>query len=153
MIAYVQHITLTTGHQRRSQRAEISREAMDACEAALRAALAGESAPIPHTDCSLRAERRGRGLLATVLCGETPLVTLGIAAHSRGAEALWRELHDGALVVTDERVVAEEPWCAARLEIGVLSVPDAVAWLGDFERCLAWTWIERRSRITDGNGA
>jgi hypothetical protein len=48
-------------------------------------------------------------------------------------------------LATDRDEVPPEPWCAARIEVGSLAFPDEMLWLGDFERCLAWAWLELRS--------
>ena len=37
-----------------------------------------------------------------------------------------------------------EPWCAVLIHLTLaLADPSASAWLGDFERCVAWAWVHR----------
>jgi hypothetical protein len=75
-----------------------------------------------------------------------PVITIGIAAKSRCSAKLWQMLHNHAMpgipVKTDINAPPSAPWCAARIEGGLAHYPGAAAWLGDFERCLAWAWIE-----------
>lgn len=40
-----------------------------------------------------------------------------------------------------------EPWYAARLEAAVLAHQDALSWLGDFECCIAWAWVLRKTTL------
>ena len=46
-----------------------------------------------------------------------------------------------APVVTDQHRSPEPPWVAAALEPSATHYRDAMAWLGDFERCLGWAWL------------
>jgi len=43
----------------------------------------------------------------------------------------------------DFGALPQAPWCAARLETGLALYPGAAVWLGDYERLVAWAWIER----------
>lgn len=70
---------------------------------------------------------------------------LEAAGTPRGAEKLWHLLWtgvEGPAVPVDAQ--PDAPWCAVRLELGILADLPAAEWLGDFERCLAWTWLERQ---------
>lgn len=121
--------------------------------------------PIHATDCALTAAAYGRCLLATIwgpprepgathqrghvltLAGgvQPPqaLATIGVATHSRCGSHLWRELHDmpGWPAATDRAECPPEPWCGVQLEYAIALQSDTAAWLGDFERCLAWAWV------------
>lgn len=149
---YIWHVTLNTGDTRRSPRSEVSDEAVIVCRDLIDRATAGAEPRIPGQDATLTMAAEGRCALATVwaLADHAPLVTIGFAAHSRCAPRLWEILHDPASRMPQQPPIAtrigerpDAPWCAARIEIGLaLHVEDA-HWLGDFERCLAWAWIER----------
>lgn len=153
---YLQHVTLDTGHVRRSPRSEVEAETIPAVSRLLSLALAGDEAWIPAVEprCRLTAAASGRCLVATVWgpdAGEqrVPLATLGVAGRSTCGSRLWRRLHDGRpaempALKTDAARVPPEPWCAVRLEPGLALHPEAAEWLGDLERCLAWAWLEWR---------
>lgn len=149
---YVEHITLATGHTRRSPRSEVADEVVTALACSLRAAIAGAQVPVPYVTprCTLTATGEGRCLVATVWGGgddrgrPVPLVTIGVATHARCGGQVWRLLHDHALLPprTDRDRQPPAPWCAARLEPGVALHREVDDWIGDYERCLAWAWIE-----------
>lgn len=143
MTRYIEHVTLTTGHQRRSWRHEISPEAMHVVSALLDAVLAEGETAIPATGCTLTATADGRCMIATVWHERAPLVTFGVAAKSRCGVRLWTLLRHHAVVPLAEVERPGEPWCAVRLEPGLALYPETAHWLGDFERRLAWAWLER----------
>jgi hypothetical protein len=160
---YLTHVTLTTGHSRRSYRHEVSEQALAVCAGLLDGALSGGEPRIPAIEppLTLTATRRGCCLAATAWAadeqhGRVPVVTIGVAGHSRCGAALWRLLHAHAHPAIPLRTVAgqcpAEPWCAARLDApGIILYSDvADMWyaLGDLERCLAWAWLERRGKPT-----
>ena len=150
-MTYLQHITLHTAHSRRSWRAEISPAAIAACQASLalclsapgvRAKLAADM-PAHMLAYDLTAEARGRCLEAVVWRGAVARCTIGVAGHSRCAPRLWARLNPPDRL--DLRVGPawpQSPWCAGRLEPGISSDLDAAHWLGDYERCLAWAWLD-----------
>ncbi|ACB95443.1 hypothetical protein [Beijerinckia indica] len=137
------HITLHTAQSRRSYRQEVD----DATIALLRPLVQGdgdyEVPMIP--DRRLKVTRSGRLLLATVMA-ETSICTIGIADQTVGAQKLWQILHEGVKLATTQDRVPVSPWCAIRLESGIADHPEDAQWLPDFERCLAWTWIEHTRR-------
>ena len=150
---YIRHITLTTGHVRDSWRQEISDEALAACADLLAQVAADPSqmVSIPgFSDYYLSGQPGGACWVGTVWTGSPSVcvVTIGIAAHSRCGASLWRELHRWGQtpVVTDPERCPAEPWVAVALDEGALTHLDAMEWLGDFERCLAWAWVESRQR-------
>lgn len=148
MAAYIYHITLDTGHIRHSPRAEVGDEIVLVCRDLIERATADGEPAIPGQAATMTATIAGRCLLVTVWARDdhAPLVTIGIAEHSRCGAPLWRRLHDdqrGSMpsLKTDRDCVPPEPWCAARLEIGIAAHLDEGYWLGDFEHCLAWAWL------------
>lgn len=149
---YVEHVTLATGHTRRSPRSEVADGVVQAMAFGLRRAVTGDRIDVPYVDdppCTMTATGEGRCLIATVWGPEyegqpVPLVTIGVATHARCGGPAWRLLHDHALLPsqTDRDRQPPVPWCAARLEPGVALHPSVAGWIGDYERCLAWAWIE-----------
>jgi hypothetical protein len=140
------HVTLTTGHERLSRRTEVMPATMPVVTELLAGALSGTKAvvPMPGPKTLLTAFASGRDLLVTVrAAGGNPLATVGVSPGP--GEALWRSLHDGSAlpIVTRPDRPPSGPWCAARLELGLVSQPGAAMWLGDFERCVAWVWLEQ----------
>jgi len=149
---WLEHVTLTTGHSRRSYSDEVSPEALAYCRSLIERFTAGEVAeavPIAAAPgYSISGRRSGKCLVATVYADGPPselIATIGVAAHSRCGSRLWRELHRWGRVpvVTDPERPPPEPWVAAALDEGAAHHLDAMEWLGDFERCLGWAWVTR----------
>lgn len=148
---YIHHVTLQTGHVRRSERAGVSDEALDACGRLVATpglvrihAVDGYGLLVhdPVGRCLTASVHQSRSLILGDV--SPPLATIGIATRSRCGSALWRRLHDGRPeLATSADAVPPTPWCAARLEPALADDPDAAHWLGDLERCLAWAHVLR----------
>jgi hypothetical protein len=137
------HVTLQTGQSNRSYRQDVS----DATIAALRPLVRADGQyDIPKIEGrKLWVTRTGRLILATIVA-ESPICTLAIADRSVGAEKLWQMIHEKAKAVTDPARPPPAPWCAMRLEPGLAACRDDATWLADFQRCLAWTFLESLPR-------
>jgi len=149
---YIHHVTLSTGDVRRSPRSEVSDAAIGTAARMLADARYGahvsisEYADVEPAGCTLwLADTTRCPTLVVYGPGDgAALVMIGIATRSRCGAPLWRRLHAAAYTLaTDPDRCPAEPWCAARLEIGLALYPEAAHWLGDLERCLAWAWIAR----------
>lgn len=148
---YIDHITLTTGHSRRSPRAEVADDVVAVCADLIVRMLATPNAtvPLPHpAGYSVGGIAAGKCLVATVWADGPPsevVATIGVAGGSKCGATLWRALHKWGEtpVVTDAARMPPKPWVAAALDAAIVRHMDAAEWLGDFERCLAWAWLER----------
>lgn len=149
---YLHHVTLQTGHTRRSPRSEVADGVVAQLRPLLELALTGEHAPLWTPGYTITGTRHGPCATVTLWAQHTeggppepvPVVTIGIAGHSRCGAHLWRALHergDGAYATDPERV-PPEPWVADRLEAGMALHPDAAEWTGDYSRCVGWTFLE-----------
>lgn len=157
---YINHVTITTGDTRRSYRDEVADDVVEWISATLLPESlaehdAGDLGPaIPSTGLHLTAMSGGRcGLVASVISPVeesdrpfVPVLVFGVAAESRCAAKIWDLLHmPGSYYVTDPHTPPASPWCAARLEPAASTLGrHALMMLGDFERCLAWAWLERQ---------
>lgn len=143
---YLWHVTLDTGHGRRSPRSEAKDNAVTAAALDLMDALHDGEAPIAlMPGYKLKATRAGTALICTVFRGtEFPLVTFGVVGRARGSAQLWQILHDGRQLATHPGDIPSAPWCAVRTEAGLAYDPASADWLGDYERLIAWAWIEKR---------
>jgi hypothetical protein len=160
---YIWHISLNTGDTRQSWRHEIDQTLMPRIAQLLDAALDDDArdptpaemdehplgTPIPRIALPipgyyLSATGDGRCLLASVSASdETLLVTFGVAAHARCGAGLWRVLTEMPKLINPAPTRPQAPWCAARLQPGLVIYPSAAYWLGDLERCIAWAWLDR----------
>jgi hypothetical protein len=149
-MTYIHHITLSTGHTRRSPRAEVEDGAVNALKPWLTAALEYvDPYPLPGP----LGARDGFVMSASIKDGalichvghrdDGPLVTFGVAARSRQSGELWAWLcaqFGSAKALT----APSAPWCAVALHPAYREQRGVSAWMGDFERCVAWTWLERK---------
>lgn len=161
-MTWLEHVTLNTAHSRRSYAGEVSDEALAVARDLLADALSEprREVDIPALDgCRLSATADGPLLIATVWGPPTelrgsgpvrpPLVTYGVALRSKPGARLWRILHQaqGTTVETDPDAQPPAPWVAARIEVGIAllaeAMPDLMAGLGDFGRVLGWAWVTR----------
>jgi hypothetical protein len=130
----MQHLTLDTGQTRVSFRDEIDPRVLEQ----LRPLTVTGTYPMPQpAGCTVKVTVDGTAALVTVMRGGDPLVTFGVAADEPGAERLWPLIARPG--VPQPSAV---PWLTAGLEVGVAVHPGALGWLGDFERCWAWCWLD-----------
>lgn len=147
---YINHLTLASGHIRRSERAEVDDETLKILAPWLSDAInSGERHPLPvaelaHYEAAAFVE--DGGLLVTVFAGENPLVTFGVAQRSRHGGNLWAKMLANFPAKPGTQKPAE-PWCAVALHPALIAHPDAMGWMGDFERCVAWAWITRNPQM------
>lgn len=158
---YLDHITLTTGHSRKSARAEVPLQALHAASSVIHQAQATDAViPLPSglSDYGIRASAKGNALRVTVFALNTastdllkqvdaiPLVTFGVGHDNRDGIALWNDL----IAEYGAHPSVRYPyhmWCAAVLHLGVITDPEAAMWIGDFERCAAWAWIAKNPHL------
>ena len=72
---------------------------------------------------------------------------MGIAQRSREAAQLWDYLIN-AFGAHPSAKMPSVPWCATSPHEPLAVLRDALDWLGDFERCVAWAWITRNPALT-----
>ncbi len=142
MSDYLYHITLDTGDIARSVRADVSRDVIVALGSHLKSAIGNKRDIIPTTTHVLMASHAGPNLLCTILgLGSRPILTFGVAPRARGAEKLWAMLTQERPLASDPGEPPEAPWLAVRMEAGA-SESSLEGWMPDYERCIAWAWIE-----------
>lgn len=163
---YLYHITLATGHTRRSWRHEIDPVALAATREIVAAAMRAEAAvdalcesgasdvqidaasagvPLPAPGATLQILDSTRPcMMATISLYGVPLITMGVATHQRCGARLWRTLTQVPTPQGADLVRPQTPWCAVRLHESLALYPDAAGWLGDAERCVAWAWMDHR---------
>ena len=156
-MTYINHITLSTGHLRRSSLSEVPDETLAFLRPWLDAALKSEvPIPLPADELAHYSAMAIHeiGLVVTVYApagphlpgkphtGENaPIATFGVAKRSREAAPLWEKLKKH--FSNRPSPAPETPWCAVALHDNLIAFADAQEWLGDFERCIAWTWLTR----------
>lgn len=141
---FIRHITLTTGHSRDSFAGEVSAEALAACRGVVER-LSKSRQPVPgFSDFEVTGARQACSMVLTVWRAEIPIITMGVATHSRDGASLWRVLHETAAesLQTEPQRCPPEPWAAVLIHGGIALVPNETLWVGDFERCIAWAFYD-----------
>ncbi len=149
---YLWHVTLTSGHTCRQQRATMDAEALARVSGLLAEALAGAE-PEVRVGYTVRATASGTNLIAALMAGAAPILTTGVALRSRSAPGLWRRLHDTAdpalgPLATSRNDAPRAPWIADRIERGMALAlhtggPGAVPhWTGAWSALVGWAWME-----------
>lgn len=148
-MTYLNHITLSTGHTRRSPRAEVADDTIQALTPWLAACMTHvDGYPLPgplgirHGFVMQASVRDGALICHVGQLHAGPLVTFGIAARSRQSGELWAWLC-AQYGSADALAAPGTPWCAVNLHPAYAEQHGMGAWVGDFERCIAWTWLAR----------
>lgn len=165
---YINHLTLSTGHCRRSPRDEVDDATLALLHPWLLAALSsGAIEPLPVDALSHFGARviKDIGLVVTLYAprgphtpgrphvGEwLPLVTLGVAQRSRESAELWAALVAN-LGAKPGTTIPSTPWVAVAIHDTTGGYLDALQWLGDLERCIAWAWITRNPSLREADDA
>jgi hypothetical protein len=138
---HILHVNLQTNKTFLSHRQDVTDAAIETLRPLMQAD--GEYDVPSISGRKIWITRSGKLLLATVQA-ENPVCTIAVAAQEVGADRLWQMLHDGLKLATrPDYLPGENPWAALRTEVGLADHPEDLEWLADFERCLAWTWLER----------
>lgn len=146
-MTYLNHLTVTTGHSRRSYRHEVPDRALDMLAPVVRAAMDGARAPIPGPEpLTLRIPRHNANAMMAVFdLGGRSVAAMGVARTSKASATLWPLMGAPAGVACPAA-----PWIAVTLTPNLLDAPPRVARvLGDLERIVAWTWMERGDEASD----
>lgn len=127
------HYTITTGHNRVSPRSEVSAEAIAAVGPLL---SAGNHQMPGFGDYVVRVTIEGAVLAATVQRGRKPIATAIVCADEAGFSAALKSTGCIPAVVLTPPALLVDVYATAAGD-------SALEWVGDFERCLAWAWLER----------
>jgi len=140
---YLTHATTSTGHIRRSYRHEVADDVVSTLKCWLPDLLTGQLRCIVDDRYAARCDWYNGKAIGLVVCRldaemrQTDLVRFSVCRHSKRATPAW-EYAGGegspprvpfvAAGLLQDNIVAED--------LPVLPV------IGDFERCLAWAWLE-----------
>lgn len=143
-MSYLNHLTINTGHNRRSPRTEVDDYAIADTRHRIDTMLRDGRAEIPVPGYHITGRSYGPALVATVMGGDDPLATFAIARRDRDGKAMWRDLMDEVDRVdpTLRREAPPAPYCAVMLWPALALEADAAHWIGDFGRVLAWSWLD-----------
>lgn len=128
------HYTIDTGHSRDTSRDEIDDAAIELLTPLL--SNGDHSLPHPFERYRLRVTIVDGTLAATVYSGPAPLVTTYVVTDAAGLAEVLRIT--GAIPAAP----LTPPAIIVQTHPSIVADRDAIGWLGDFERCLGWAWVE-----------
>lgn len=154
---YITHITLNTGHTSRIQQGDVSGETLARVGPWLSALVdSGQPAPLPVAalsqytalalvlDGALVVTISGQVLTSGPMAGKAPpLVSVGVAKKSRH-DHLWGLLTGPVMPPSAPGIKRpQSPWCSVVIYPTIAMHTDALEWIGDLERCIAWAWCSK----------
>lgn len=149
---YINHINLLTGQLTRTSRDHSDDEMINALKPWLNKALEEKiQFSIPILDLSYfgaSAYIQDGGLVVAVFAQNAknkqdskPFMTFAIASRSRHSRPLWASLLAN-LEHKEDIEMPSTPWVATFLDSTIITSKN-IKELSDFERCVAWAWIEK----------
>lgn len=135
---YFNHITLNTGHMRKSYANEVDKRVYFVVKRLLKDAMTPTGAVL-FEEYTVKTTKVGASAITTIYGPEgVPILTTACSKNDDGS--LWQTLHDtfAGPLATNANEPAPLPYVADRLEVGAMQHAEALAWTGDFARCFAW---------------
>lgn len=135
---FLNHITLNTGHMRKTYASEVDKQMYFTMRRLFKEATRPEGAVLFE---NYRAKTTHIGPTAiTTVYGPDGIPILTSACSKNDDGSLWRMMHEtfiGPLATKAEKSISL-PYVADRIEVGASIHLDALKWTGDFSRCFAW---------------
>ena len=131
---------------------EVPGAVLDLLRPLVAGARAGTEFSVPGFDgwrCSLVESAGGSALFGHIGRTDGPplaYVAVGRNDDPESAEAWAWCSRRGLGDALDSRRPPSAPWLVSTLSFHAVGEMEAIRWLGDFERCVAWAWIESRGR-------
>ena len=151
---FLYHLTLNTGHLRRSPRHEVGEAVIRALAPMVAEAVAHPGAPVPMPGefsmpgVTITLDQGAAACaLVTLARDGKRLASIGIAGRSRCAAAVWSALVDRYDGAPPAAMPQSAPWVSVVLHAQALLEADGPGWIGDFERCLAWAWLGTKKGV------
>lgn len=134
---YLNHITLNTGHMRKTYPDEVDKKIYFVLKRILRDSLKGEGAEV-YPNFILKTTQAEDATIATVYRDQLPILTTTCCKTDDGS--IWRTLHESAMtpLKTKANDKLPTPYIADRIEIGYMMYMNELSWAGDFSRCFGW---------------
>jgi len=163
-IECINHVTLNTGHNCKSPRSEVSNKTIEIISSWLDGAIKSNiNVCLPTSDLknyTAYATEAEDGLMVTIsgnskqiLGGEpVPLVTMCVVNQEHKENDVWQLMTGPHMPKVARGVVCpEKPYLGVSIWPMAFLYFEALEWLGDLERCIAWAWLERKKKTKDAS--
>jgi hypothetical protein len=146
---YINHLTLQSGHIRKSYKSEIGKELFFILNSLFASSIGeGTIMTIDHKDYWINTTSTNDGGLTTLslIQGNTkiPMLTVGF---SKTNYTVYNALVKSALIPVLKDVKPPIPYIVDRIEPGLLMDVSVSEWSGDFSKCIGWIALAGRELI------
>ncbi|MCW3793797.1 hypothetical protein OM416_19580 [Paenibacillus sp. LS1] len=141
----INHITLNTGHIRRSSPDEIDKGMYFALKRIVNDSFGPDGTTVLD-GYILKSSRIKEATIGTIYADDgIPIITT--ICTETDEPLLWEMMHDTATVPldTERSKPAAGPYISDRLEVGAMEHLGAMVWSGDFSRCFGWICLSPSS--------
>lgn len=142
---YLYHVTVTTGHARKSPRSEVSDDTINILKTWISDMLKGDLRGIVDSHYSCRAGQYNAKMIEFIISRlsddfkQVDLVRFVVCNHSRRKNVAWA-------LVGGKGDAPDTPFCAVQLfDNFLLQDLEHLSFFGDFERCIAWAWLDMQN--------
>ncbi|OSI21687.1 hypothetical protein BV912_06395 [Neisseria dumasiana] len=140
---FISHITVSTGHHRRSYRKEVENNVVELLKSWLPDLFAGQTRGIIEDKYAVRCDwHNSKSAGFTVMrvddrLAGVDLIKFSVCRHSKKSAAAWE-------FVGGRSEIPSVPFVAVALIDANITFEDLgfIPAIADFERCLAWAWME-----------
>ena len=152
MTSFLYHVTLNTGHVRKTYPHEVGKDLYFYLRRIFEESTRPEGTAVYDGGYRLKTTRHGRQAIGTIY-GPDGAPILTTACSPTPDPELWRQLHEMAALplVTDPHKPPSGAYIADRIEPGAVMHMAAMTWTGDLVRCLGWM-IVAPERIRGSEG-
>lgn len=140
---YINHITINTGHCRKTYPSEISKDIYMTLFRIFRDAQAPNGCDIMENEFNVKITGDKIGYLCTLFKYDSgckvPVLTSAYSKVDKDGE-LWDMLFQNmtAPLLVERPEMPELPYIADRIEMGMGLFPGVSSFTGDFSRCMGW---------------
>lgn len=141
--SYLNFITLTTGHLYLSPTQDVQLNTIRLLRPWIKQSLKSRTLIPGFNNYAGYARKAGSTLTVTVYHNDLPLCVFGVCPRSRDSYRLWGSLQSLPGVLS-KISPPTPPWLAVCPLETIMEHPDALEWLPDFNKSIAWTWMQKK---------
>jgi hypothetical protein len=142
------HYSINTGHGRWSPRSEVADDIIEI----LRPLIESGEHDTPMEGYRLSVPKTELGLFCTMKTVGRPVMSMMVAASQEDLDHLWPFMESMYYSVSEVPGLRSLDYIAASkpdklptcIAWPMFATPQEAMWLGDFERCLAWTFLDAK---------
>lgn len=142
---YIYHVTINTGDIRKSPRSEVDQDIIDLMKKWIKNLEKGELQAVYEDKYAVRINQSSGKMIEFYIFRiddnfeQTDLIQMVVCKHSSKKEIAWSLFGENNSIP-----VPKVPFCGVKLIQENIKINDFphLSLLADFERCLAWGWLE-----------